>query len=117
MDSQRKRRRRETLWHEDPRCFWCGKVTVLTDAKQRNAATIDHLYSKLHPDRKGNGLTDTVLACRKCNIQRADYECKGAYFMPKLKERTKIARETCSVIAREGVEVGESVTVTVDSSY
>jgi 5-methylcytosine-specific restriction endonuclease McrA len=102
MDSRRRRRRRETLWHEDPRCFWCGKLTVLTDAKQRNAATLDHLYSRSHPKRKSSGVAETVLACRACNIQRGDYEMKGAYFMPKRRDRIEIARETCAVTARKG---------------
>jgi 5-methylcytosine-specific restriction endonuclease McrA len=100
MDSRRRRKHREALWRKDPRCFWCGKLTVLTEAKQRNAATIDHLYSRLHPKRENNGLINTVLACRACNIQRADYESKGAYFMPKLKERIDIARATCAVTAQ-----------------
>lgn len=73
---------------------------MLTTEKQRNAATLDHLYSRLHPKRQNNGLTDTVLACRKCNIQRGDYEAKGAYFMPKLEERIEIARQTCATLAR-----------------
>lgn len=105
MDSRRRRKRREFLHHEDPHCFWCGKLTVLTDAKQRNAATLDHLYSQQHPRRRSNGITDTVLACRACNVQRGDYETKGAYFIPKQKDRIEIARQTCSVLAREEVEV------------
>lgn len=101
VPSRRRRRYREALWRYDPHCFWCGKLTVLTEATQRNAATLDHLYSQFHPKRNSNGLTDTVLACRACNIQRGDYEAKGAYFMPKRKDRVDIARETSSVTARK----------------
>lgn len=107
MDSKRRRRRREALFAQDPHCFWCGKLVVLTLAKQRNAATLDHLYSRLHPSRRDNGIAQTVLACRACNIQRGDYEAKGAYFMPKLKSRVAIARDTCATLARKTLNVAE----------
>lgn len=41
-------------------------------------ATIDHLRSRLHPDReKHTDEPTTVLACWKCNNQRGTAEVKG----------------------------------------
>ena len=49
--------KRALLFAKDPRCFWCGRVTVLQTTKpirNDNVGTIDHLYSRLHPKHARN---------------------------------------------------------------
>lgn len=72
----RKKRQRERLFCEQQgRCYWCGRPMVMPihepgKAHPPNAATIEHLFSKLHPDRgKVRGQTH-VLACWECNFKR-----------------------------------------------
>jgi hypothetical protein len=69
--------RRKRLWDADPHCYWCKRVTVfMNPADGRlpdDAATLDHLYSRLNPDRDRDPHT-AVLACRKCNQERARLE-------------------------------------------
>lgn len=71
-------RRRLALFQADPHCHWCGRLTVWwaeTGPGPDNAATIDHLRSRLDPKRgKRGGGPHTVLACRRCNQLRATYE-------------------------------------------
>lgn len=81
--------RRVRLWQLNPRCRWCGVETVLVTVSQAelpdrklpaNAATIDHLRTKLKPEyraicpssmpRHRRQEPRTVLACYKCNQQR-----------------------------------------------
>lgn len=68
-------RRRRALFDADPHCRWCGCLTVWWDepgAGPDNAATIDHLRSRLNPRRgRAGGGPKTVLACRSCNQLRA----------------------------------------------
>ncbi len=73
------------LHAQNPRCHWCGRVTVLTNVKEIKGqpdplmATIDHLISrydvrrwvKAGPDEKRK-----VLACFECNNKRASEESK-----------------------------------------
>lgn len=77
------RSQRERMWRNDPRCHWCGCRTVLPPAGAgshrknipTNEATIDHLDSRLSPDRgKFNGCYRRVLACLRCNNRRNDEE-------------------------------------------
>lgn len=75
------RKQRERLFvFQRGRCYWCGIQTVLMSGQSRhkqnppNMATIDHLYSRLSPDRgKVRGYVH-VLACLKCNNERAAVE-------------------------------------------
>ncbi len=69
--------RRHNLWQADPRCHWCGRHTLLPGTPGMKAAagivaTLDHLYSRFHPER---GRDNTmVLSCAPCNAERARRE-------------------------------------------
>lgn len=91
MDSKRIRRKRIKLWKEDPRCFWCGVVTVLLESKtaaecKKNRsnplrATAEHLVSRAHNLRTiASGFTynHIVIACNGCNSERGVRESKFA---------------------------------------
>ena len=87
MSMRTLKQRRIKLWKQDPHCHWCGTLTILppADAKPHrknyplNEATIDHLRSRWHPNRREpirQGEQRLVLSCRKCNIDRAKQEEK-----------------------------------------
>ena len=65
--------RRALLWRRSALCFWCGRATRL-DAEMNadDAATVDHVYSRLHPRRQSpvRHLPPSVLACYRCNQER-----------------------------------------------
>lgn len=80
---------RERLWKKDPHCRYCGVITVLPsspllkrgkDGKLRhypdNMATIDHLRSRLDPERQNHYPSERryILACWKCNNERSKKE-------------------------------------------
>ena len=79
MDHDRlsKKELRLQLWETDPHCYWCGKLTIWIDLSKRvkkqewkDAATIDHLYTRYEMEmRKTNG-NPVVLACQECNHRR-----------------------------------------------
>lgn len=79
MSSRRLAQQRRRFWLSDPRCHWCKRRTRLVNLGQHpksiphDAATIDHLHSRLDPDR-GNGSGRHVLACWKCNNDRGAQE-------------------------------------------
>ena len=67
------------LHQKDPHCHWCKRLTILTDESDHhkglplNAATIDHLVSRLNVHRwvkKKAGQRRKVLACYECNQRR-----------------------------------------------
>ena len=67
--------------HGTSRCFWCECELVKYPLEKgetlpHNYATIDHLYSKLHPLRKTypTGERRLVLSCHKCNDERNELE-------------------------------------------
>lgn len=94
--------KRALLFAKDPRCFWCGRVTVLQTTKpirNDNIGTIDHLYSRLHPKRKEHPLL-VVLACFGCNMARSHAENSGVSFMPQRADRVALAREVCATLAK-----------------
>lgn len=69
------------LFNEDPRCYHCKKKTVLTNISHgtlpANAATIDHLISRLNPRRwvkKRKSQRRKVLSCNACNQNRSKKE-------------------------------------------
>lgn len=85
------RRRLRTLYAEQAgACAWCLAACLLPEdagyyrsskQKQPNsrlsgkAATLDHLYSRLHPLRSRKGIRKRlVMACFTCNHQRAAVE-------------------------------------------
>ena len=84
------RRRRRYLFDKDPHCHWCGCTLVKWEvAKNKtrpplNAATIDHLRSKLfgkRPDVRKKAKT-LVLACWKCNAERSRKENTSIILRP-----------------------------------
>lgn len=69
---------RREMWNNDPRCHWCGRLTVLPVSGQSvshaHTATIDHVYSKWHHLQGTaplNASSILVLACGQCNHDRA----------------------------------------------
>lgn len=74
------RKRREKLWDEKQgKCYWCGVDTILPPRgatrieHHDNLATLDHLRSRLKPDRQIPNNTNeerTVLSCWLCNNLR-----------------------------------------------
>ncbi len=77
MSNNDKNRRRKLKLHAiNPFCHWCGVETRIThnpNGQIDQQATIDHVVSKYfagYSDTKEN----TVLACRRCNVERAKDE-------------------------------------------
>jgi hypothetical protein len=77
MNTNAIRKRRKRLWEADPRCYWCGIVTVLIEksggSHLPNEATIDHLRPRHHPGRLEpieHQEIRRVLSCFKCNNER-----------------------------------------------
>lgn len=60
-------------------CHWCGEPTERTTRipVPANSATVDHVFSRLTPQRKA-GNNQVVLACYRCNRWRNDMETKLA---------------------------------------
>jgi len=79
--------RRRVLWRRDPRCFWCGRLTVFETFGREDSATLDHLFSRRHPRRSDprKHLPPTVLACYGCNQERGAKEPTTAGACPVLK--------------------------------
>lgn len=85
-EKPRLRRQRAWLWeYQHGRCFWCRCQMVQPEGDQRhlpkrlrnppNMATIDHLDSRLSPERgQHSGEWRHVLACRTCNEARSAAE-------------------------------------------
>jgi len=85
---------REFLWRKDQHCYWCRRPTRLIipadhETMPDDAATIDHLYSKLDERRQERDLgiirrnrrgelkvIRKVIACYACNQARGRIECK-----------------------------------------
>lgn len=72
---------------QDGKCHWCKRQTYRHDHPQYRrstgalsglAATLDHLYSKLHPLRHVPvNHSKYVMACSTCNGKRSTAECKA----------------------------------------
>ena len=73
------------LFKENDKCYYCGCKLVLTNISNiksgqslpDNAATIEHLISRLEPSRfvkKKKGTRRKVLACYKCNHSKSILE-------------------------------------------
>jgi 5-methylcytosine-specific restriction endonuclease McrA len=68
------------LWRQNPRCYWCNRLTVLifrppgmlrTQCRFRgDEATIDHLVTRYDGRQQTHGQEMTVMACRDCNGRR-----------------------------------------------
>lgn len=82
MSSKNLAKQRYRLWLNNPRCHYCGKVTVYKPAHHKmeisrderpRLATIDHIRPRHHPDRQKPpepGELLHVLACNQCNNER-----------------------------------------------
>lgn len=97
-------RMRIRLFRADPHCFWCGCAVELTAPHGTpNLATVDHLYSRFHPERKAiHNQRDRplhVLACHACNNERGVCEQRQKVFTPKLKERLSFAQAADATLA------------------
>jgi hypothetical protein len=75
---------------QDPRCYWCGRETILTNISEIKGkpnpllATIDHLISRYNPERwikAKEGENRKVLACFECNNGRSAKETKQLHPM------------------------------------
>lgn len=94
----RKRNRMLRLWHADPCCHWCRRLTVLVFRPEGigmrqvpradNEATIDHLNDRYSGRPQIHGVELTVLACHRCNQKRAD-EATAAIPIEELRLRSK----------------------------
>jgi hypothetical protein len=62
-------------WNRNPKCYYCKQKTIFENRQigdgilKPNAATVEHLYSKLDIRRLLQKNT-TVLACYHCNQER-----------------------------------------------
>jgi hypothetical protein len=79
--SKRTSKLRNSLYRSDPRCHWCGRLTVNsrpTDGQTfpEFLATIDHVRSRLasRTVEEHRATKNLVLSCLKCNVTRADRE-------------------------------------------
>lgn len=83
------RRRRDSLREQNPRCHWCGRVTLpparFTERPHPLSATLDHVRPRKHPARRepnNNNEERTVLACWQCNQHRNYADQSGEEFVP-----------------------------------
>jgi hypothetical protein len=65
----------QRLWEQDPRCYWCGRNTVLGAYRRgdkylpaRDGATRDHLITRNHAEPGQH--RPVVLSCADCNNRR-----------------------------------------------
>ena len=81
-ESKKNRKKVSELWkNQNGKCYYCGIKTIkLTPGFcgiiPMNAATLEHLYSRYDIRRfiQINKRSNTVMACRKCNSDRATKE-------------------------------------------
>lgn len=98
---------RRRLFRIDPHCFWCGRTVFLNVPHATpTLATVDHLYSRLHPQRLNKYREQSgvlhVLACHECNSYRSVCEQRNRPFIPKLPERLEFARLADATLAPKG---------------
>lgn len=110
---QRALRMRQQLFRAHPYCFWCGReVKIGASHSQPEGATVDHLYSRLHPERKSRheqkGAVLHVLACYSCNHERGLCEQQQRPFIPKLKERLEHAQLADATLAKDAASRAKS---------
>lgn len=117
MRAERLLRMRLRLFNADPHCFWCGIEVKIGKEFQGSPAfaTVDHLYSRWHPQRKsrhvnGEGVLH-VLACQGCNQERAGAESQRLPFIPKLKERLEFAQRADATLARDEAQTRRAAEV------
>lgn len=85
MATSHRRRQRALMWKlQGGRCFWCDRLTVLPPVGEGrrkfipdNEATIDHLDSRLSPERgRHPGKYRRVMACLLCNNRRREWNVR-----------------------------------------
>ena len=72
MSRDQQTRRRRRLFQENPFCSFCD-CKLRERPNGNNAATLEHIISRNNPLR-GKAEGKTVLACKKCNNERAAAE-------------------------------------------
>jgi hypothetical protein len=96
--NEKLRKQRKRLWEKQRgKCYWCEQKTRLlyiTDGKvPKDAATIDHLDSRLNANRGNfNGFLRHVMACWKCNNDRANAEV-AALPLSELQSRSSLHKK------------------------
>lgn len=83
MSSKALARQRKAMWKRNPRCYYCGVVTILRPLHipheplspeiRDRVATLDHVRARHHPDRTKPpepGEVLHVLSCWRCNNER-----------------------------------------------
>lgn len=80
--SRKLAKKRYSLWLQNPRCCYCGVVTIfkpshikaiIFDGERDRLATIDHIRPRHHPERREPpkpGQVLLVLSCWRCNNER-----------------------------------------------
>ncbi len=106
MSGRALRRQRRKWFAEKPFCHWCGKRLRLVElpnggAMPEDAATIDHLYSRLHPQRHLSGGRRRVLACSKCKHDRGHEETKIVYLKQQQKQSGNRPLESYGYLERK----------------
>ena len=92
-------KRRKIAERQGWRCYWCGQPVIDWVARRRvptpdNAATIDHLHSRLSPERgKHHGEYTLVVACNACNNRRGEEE-QRALGIEAIRERSNGGKRT-----------------------
>jgi hypothetical protein len=70
---RKKRQRQRLADDQNNKCFWCKReMTAPTPRGVKSKSTdltLDHVYNKLHPDRKDKAFIK-VAACFRCNKNR-----------------------------------------------
>lgn len=88
-----KNARRARLWIFDSRCAYCAEETIWWDAPgwmPDDAATLQHLHSRLNPKRSAFSKAATsVLACRRCNF----IDGRDEYMTLPLTLRTELSKQ------------------------
>jgi hypothetical protein len=78
---------RGVLHARDPRCHWCGIVTVIaprdTRALSHYHATVDHVFG-VKSDRRD----EIVLACHGCNTRRGELSAPRRHIDPERRANT-----------------------------
>ncbi len=83
---------KDKMMADDPHCYWCGILCVDYGKREpgtrdpHDMATVDHLVSRWY--RNSGAIVPKVLACSKCNGDRAFVE--DAWFRKRYKRLNNI---------------------------
>ena len=91
LSRQRLRLCFEQLWE----CWWCGRLVQIVECNDGklpdDAATIDHLDSRLNPLRGKSRGRRRVMACHACNHERGAIE-EACMPIEQLRQRARSGR-------------------------